>query len=228
VAVTSIHGSEYEEWVHQVTFGKHPTKTTSVTLITEEGPIEDYGEFTELMESRIHRKLQTAQTGAGFGNDPTACTADGVRFTCTAPNVFTAGENTTKITNTINCLLNDQLTMDFQSSENCTCNALLEQPVINTTQVRTRNCACAVCPKGSPQAVSMDCGVVVEDPYIAGECKTLDCDGRCNGGASVVNAPSVSPGAGATPAPGSSAPQTKVMASAVLGALAASLVWTIM
>jgi hypothetical protein len=229
VTTSRIHGSEYQEGVHQETFGKHPTKTTSITFITEEGPIEDYGEFTELMERRVHRKLQTAQTGAGYGNDPAACEADGVRFTCVAPSLITFGENITQVTSTISCLLNDQSTTDFQASENCTCNALLEQPVVNTTQVHARNCACAVCPKGSKQAVSMDCSMVVEDPYIYGLCNTLDCDGRCNGRESLFP-PSASPASLGDPVPGSAAiaPQTTVMASTIFGSLVSSLVWTLL
>jgi hypothetical protein len=230
VAVSSIHASELEEWVHQELFGKYPTKTTSITLVTEEGLIEDYGELTELMESKIHRKLQTPQEGAGFGNEP-VCSSDGVYFTCEAPNVFTAGENITQVKNTIQCLLNDQVTTDFQMSENCTCNAYLEQPIVNTSGIRQRNCACGVCPKGSSQAVSLDCSVVTDDPFIVGQCETIDCEGRCNGGASVVNAPTVSPATeGGSPSPASAAPiapQTTAMASAVFGTLLSSLVWII-
>ncbi|CAB9520225.1 expressed unknown protein [Seminavis robusta] len=172
-------------------FGGYPTQTNSITLVTEYGEIPNYASFTTLMESKLNRKLQTS--GQGFGNDPTACSADGVRFTCIAPSEYSAGGNETKITNTITCDLNDQIGTNFQESDNCICNSLLEQEIVNSTATRTRNCACGVCPQGSAQAISLDCSVVEDDPYVAGTCKTIDCDGRCNGGNIVVNVPTAAP-----------------------------------
>jgi hypothetical protein len=162
--------------------------------------------------------------GAGFGNDPDACQAVGVRLECISPNEFSDGENVTQIVNTIKCDLNDQKTLDFQSSQNCVCNAYLEQPIASTSQMRIRNCSCAVCPKGSPKAVSLDCSVVVEDPYLVGtECTTIDCDGRCDGGGFSFLAQTAAPSV-------SAAVTTKKteMASAIFGALISFVVaWII-
>ena len=187
------------------------TKTVPVQMAYDSDVTFAY--FTSIMQDD-GRKLQ------GNGNDPTACSSTGVRFTCQAPSSISQGENQTRIDNTITCDLDDAIGMLFQDSENCVCNSLLTDQYVGG---RTRNCACGVCPRGSAQAVSLDCTNNPDDPYVAGPCTSLSCDGKCNGdGDVVVNQPTPGP-VGAeepTPAPGSGSGKLTAATGVVLGAMA--------
>ena len=167
-----------------------PTKTTPVQMHTDYGSVVTLGQFTSLMEQgHPNRQLQ------GFGNDPSACTSTGVEFTCLAPSELKQGDNATRVDNTVTCTLDDAIGMMFQDSENCRCQALLTDQFNSGNAPRT--CLCGVCPRGSTQAVSLDCSMNTEHPFVAGPCTSLNCAGQCNGtGATVLNQPTPAPEGG--------------------------------
>ena len=132
----------------------------------------DHEQFRNLME----RNLQ------GFANDPSACRVDGTRFDCNTPSSLSSTDgNRTLITTNVNCALDPQIRFDFQRSEDCRCQAQLEQQYDDGTTGRSRTCACSICPVEADQAVAVNCSMVEDDPFILGTCETLDCYGRCNG-----------------------------------------------
>jgi len=167
-----------------------PTMRNPIMMNTAHGGIQ-LGEFISIMEGQHNRNLQT--TGQGFGNDAGACNANGAQFTCISPSQLQQGSNTTIVENTITCDLDPAKGFNFQESENCLFQAKLTLEEFGSV----RNCNCLVCPRGSAQAVALDCSMNAADPFIAGPCVSLDCSGRCNGtGAQVVNQPTPAPAGG--------------------------------
>jgi hypothetical protein len=97
-------------------FGNAKTKTQRI----EVAPMT-FAEFTAIMEEGPRRALQD-----GFGNDPNACQSDGVRFSCnTFSTIESSDGNETLMETNVDCLLNDQIGMDFQQSEDCGCSTSL-------------------------------------------------------------------------------------------------------
>jgi len=168
-------------------------KTAIISLLTVLASTASFvscSSNTSMME--MERLLQT--TGEGFGNDPTACSATGTRFTCDAPSGLENSGNITKIDSIITCDLDAAIGMLFQESKNCVCQTTLSDQFVGGRE-QPRLCACSVCPPGSAQSVALDCTNNVDDPCITGPCSSLSCDGLCNGTVSVgINEPSPAPG----------------------------------
>ena len=124
--------------------------------------------------------------------DPNQCAATGTEFTCNVPSALSQGSNITQLQNTITCTLNSAIGMLFQESENCRCQTILTDQF--ASGVPPRACACGVCPRGSQQAVSLDCSMNTDHPFVSGPCTSLNCAGQCNGtGATVLNQPTPAP-----------------------------------
>ncbi|CAB9505735.1 expressed unknown protein [Seminavis robusta] len=134
--------------------------------------------------------------------DPGICAADGEdRFSCQVESSMTLqlGPDqtvTNSIAASINCLLDDQVGLNFQESEGCTCAATVTDGATGAT----RTCGCGVCPQGAQGAVSINCTGVEN----AGPCPFLGCDGSCAGGPGGSSNLGATPEPAATPAPTSS------------------------
>lgn len=121
--------------------------------------------------------------------NPDDCAASGEdRFACLVENQMTLGDATTTISSTINCLLEPNVGMNFLEAQDCRCQATL------TDGSTSRVCNCGVCPTGT---VSLDCSGVTDNPYIFGQCSSMNCAGQCGdeGGGGGI------PADGTTPAP---------------------------
>jgi len=111
--------------------------------------------------------------------DPNDCQEEGGdRFSCLVENEMMLGTTSTSITSVVNCALNPVVGFNFLEAQNCTCQADL------TDQDASRTCNCAVCPDGR---LSLDCSNVADNPYVFGECTSMDCSGNCGSDSSGIS-----------------------------------------
>ena len=126
--------------------------------------------------------------------NPDDCSASGEdRFVCLVANQLTLGDSTTTISSTINCLLEPNVGMNFLEAQDCMCQATLVAASDSST---SRICNCGVCPTGT---ISLDCSGVPDNPYIFGQCSSMNCAGQCgdeDGGGGIPTTPAPAPTSG--------------------------------
>jgi hypothetical protein len=110
------------------------------------------------------------------------CQIQGPNFVCQDTIRIEAEDSSfSDVTLTIGCILDSSFSFDIRRSQGCVCEATI---VPSDTTRPSKVCPCSICPAGfGDSPIAIDCTEFDEDPvidpFIVGQCSSLDCDYTC-------------------------------------------------